>query len=124
MDLNVTLTNRERSLLFDAITAWEHEGCYNSPEDLDRNEIHAILEKLKADEEVYAGLMYPSQPAPPGYKSTRILTRDIPCKHCTHPRHQHQTVDGHAIGRCNGGDPVGGVPVACEYQCEFLEVDP
>ena len=50
MDLNVTLTERERTILLAALFFWEGDGCPQSPfEDLACTDFHGLLDNLKAD---------------------------------------------------------------------------
>ena len=57
MDLNVTLTERERQMVIDALICWDGEGCYNSSVGMINDvEIGAILAKLKADPDDQARL--------------------------------------------------------------------
>lgn len=53
MDLNITLTEREREIILDAIVAWENEGCHNSTSrDIRDDDFHGLLTKLKADKSI------------------------------------------------------------------------
>lgn len=65
MDLNITLTQREREIILDAIVAWENEGCYNSTSrDIRDDDFHGLLTKLNADKSIDRALVYPSHRRP------------------------------------------------------------
>ena len=56
MDLNVTLTAREKTMIESALICWENDGCCNLADLVTDDDFHRLIAKLRTDPSIYEAL--------------------------------------------------------------------